>query len=116
MNEIEHVKSMQETCARIADRNDQSAWGIAREIRALSPLQGHSDLEALTLDEAFNLSAAVTLLVLLRDSLRWCAGSSDFNEGGSAEEGWNQKVVPILKLADEHIERCRRFMAKRVEK
>jgi hypothetical protein len=31
---IDAVKSEREACAQIADRNDQSPWGIAREIRA----------------------------------------------------------------------------------
>ena len=29
------------------------------------------------------------------EALRWCAGSPDFNEGGSAYEGWNKICAPI---------------------
>jgi hypothetical protein len=32
----------------------------------------------------------------LAHALRWCGGSSDFNEGGKAEAGWKRVVIPAL--------------------
>ncbi len=32
----------------------------------------------------------------LAHALRWCSGSSDFNEGGKAETGWKRVVIPAL--------------------
>ena len=34
------------------------------------------------------------------EALRWCAGSPDFSEGGSAYEGWNKICAPIAYPMD----------------
>jgi len=31
------------------------------------------------------------------EALRWCSGSSDFNEGGHARKGWIKICLPLIK-------------------
>jgi len=40
------------------------------------------------------------LLREARDELRWCSGSSDFNEGGQARKGWIKGPQAVLNKID----------------
>jgi hypothetical protein len=40
------------------------------------------------------------LAILLRDELRWCSGSADFNPGGVAWQGWIKGPYRALAAAD----------------
>lgn len=33
----------------------------------------------------------------LRDALKWCSGSDDFQVGGKAREGWEKICIPLLQ-------------------
>ena len=39
-----------------------------------------------------------TRIAELEDALIWCSGSTDFNEGGQAREGWLRVCAPLLTL------------------
>lgn len=35
----------------------------------------------------------------LAEALLWCSGSSDFNEGGQARDGWLKLCAPLIKVS-----------------
>jgi hypothetical protein len=53
--------------------------------------------------EKFEASHATTVVALLREALRWCAGSSDFAVEGKAHEGWKKIGAEAIEIADKYL-------------
>ena len=53
-----------------------------------------------SLEDADRIKELEAQLKKAVEALRWCAGSPDFNEGGSAYEGWNKICAPIAYPLD----------------
>lgn len=82
MSELDKYESLVEWCRRTHDNHPAQLGEITNKLW-------------------IEYAALEAKLEALKDALIWCSGSDDFNEGGTAREGWLKVCQPLLAAAQE---------------